>query len=277
MNPTGNTILITGGASGIGLAVARKLVAARNTVIVCGRDQTKLSEAAQALPGLITIRADVTDPANRAALAEETTARFPALNVLINNAGVVNVTDIAEADFVRVLESEIATNLLAPVALTALLLPVLRDQPQATVVNVTTGYVFISSARTAPYSATKMALHSLTQTLRYQLRKTNIRVLEVMPPPTDTKMAAHYAGAKASADAVADRFLRAMFGRKNEVVMGVSRVAQALARLGPGIGFKILNDLETKGSVLESSRDMQPPSVRSQEHRRAPPEHSKQE
>ncbi len=249
MKRTGNTVLITGGASGIGLEVARKLVAEGNTVIVCGRDPQKLSNAAEAIPGLVTMRADVADPASRMALSEAITARFPTLNVLINNAGVVNVTDIEEVDFISVLESEIATNLLAPVALIALLLPVLRAQPQATVVNVTTGYVFISSARTAPYSATKVALHSLTQTLRYQLRNTNIRVLEIMPPPTDTNMASHYSGTKVSADSVANHFLRAMFGSKNEVVMGVSRLARVLARLGPDMGFKILNDLETKASA----------------------------
>lgn len=251
MNRTGNTVLITGGASGIGLEVARKLVAAGNTVLVCGRDSRKLNDAAKAIPGLVTIRADVADPASRVALSEEITGRFPALNVLMNNAGVVNVTDIAKPDFVPILQSEIATNMLAPVALTALLLPVLRAQPQATVINVTTGYVFISSARTAPYSATKVALHSLTQTLRYQLRNTCIRVLEIMPPPTDTNMASHYAGAKATPDFVADQFLRAMFGRENEVVIGVSRLAQVLARLGPSMGFKILNDLESKAAATQ--------------------------
>jgi short-subunit dehydrogenase involved in D-alanine esterification of teichoic acids len=249
MKASGNTVLITGGASGIGFELAKKLVATGNTVIICGRDQAKLDAACSKLPGLVAIRADIADPANRKSLAAELASRFPTLNVLVNNAGVVHVTDINNPDFIPKLEVEIATNFLGPVDLISLLLPVLSRSADATIVNITTGYVFLTSARTAPYSATKTALHSMTDALRYQLRNTNIRVLEIMPPPVDTNMANHYNGTKADPAEVAEKFLTAIRVERAETVIGVSKMAKLLARLAPRLGFKIVNDGETKAAL----------------------------
>ncbi len=248
MNLRGNAILITGGASGIGLALARLLIAKNNTVIVCGRDQTKLDAAARALPGLVTMRADIADAASRQALVAEVTTRFPGLNVLVNNAGVVNVSDVTNGDFIQQFQSEIATNLVGPIALIHQLLPVLKRQAQATIVNITTGYVFVTGARTPHYSATKTALHSMTQSLRYQLKGTNVRVLEIMPPPVDTNMASHYKGSKAAVEPVAGQFLRALLGTRDEVTIGISNVARILGRIAPSAAFTLLNDGETRAA-----------------------------
>ena len=246
MRRSGNTVLITGGASGIGLALAERLLAAGNTVIVCGRDPARLDAACARLPGLVAIRADVADPAAREALAREVTGRFPALNVLINNAGHVEVCDPAAPAHVDVLRHEIAVNLLAPVALTMLLLPRLRLRDDACIVNVTTGYVFLPSARTAPYSATKAAMHVMTRALRFQLRGTTVRVVEVMPPAVDTAMATHYPGPKLTVADAADRILRGLLRDRQEIVIGLSRLGRLTARIAPNLAFGVMNRLELR-------------------------------
>ncbi len=248
MRPGGNTALITDGASGIGLALARVLIENGNSVIVCGRDQARLDAACTVLPGLTAIRADVADAASRRSLADEVTARFPSLNVLVNNAGSLHVSDLTGSSHVQELEAEVLTNLVAPVALTSLLLPVLRSQPAATVVNVTTGYVFLPSARTAPYSATKSALHAITRSLRFQLRSTSVRVVEVMPPAVDTAMASHYAGSKMTSESVAKRIFRGLHRGDDEIVIGISRLARLLARIAPDTGFMLMNRAEERSS-----------------------------
>lgn len=187
MKPTGNTILITGGTSGIGLAAAQALQAQGNTVIIAGRRQALLDQAAAATPGLQTLALDVSNIAALPTFAADLIARFPALNVLINNAGIMVAEDVlATPDGTAA--ATITTNLLAPIALTAALLPHLRAQPTATVVNVTSGLAFVPLASTPTYSATKAALHSYTQSLRHQLRGTSVEVLEWAPPAVQTDL-----------------------------------------------------------------------------------------
>lgn len=187
MKPTGNTILITGGTSGIGLALAQGLVAQGNTVIIAGRRKALLDQAAAATPGLLTLALDVGDLDALPAVAADLTARYPALNVLINNAGIMVAEDILSAPD-GTASSTITTNLLAPIQLTAALLPHLRQQQTATVVNVTSGLSFVPLAATPTYSATKAALHSYTQSLRHQLRGTSVQVLELAPPAVQTDL-----------------------------------------------------------------------------------------
>ncbi len=244
MNSNGNTVLITGGASGIGLALSRLLIASGNRVVVCGRDREKLDAAVASLPGLIAIQADVAEPASRGALVKEVTERFPDLNVLINNAGLLHVSDLTKAAHISELKDEIAVNLMAPVELINALLPTIRTRPSPTLVNVSSGYVFLPSARTAAYSTTKTALHIYTRTLRYQLAHDGISVVEVMPPAADTAMASHYAGSKMSPDLVARKILRGLVKGDDEIVIGISRWARRLARLMPATAFAIMNRME---------------------------------
>ncbi|MCA9284129.1 MAG: SDR family oxidoreductase [Phycisphaerales bacterium] len=182
-----NTILITGGGSGIGRGLADAFHALGNTVVIAGRSQRTLDEATAANPDLHAMTLDVTEPADVHRFAHEVAERFPALNVLINNAGVMRIEDVTRHDLAGV-EAIIATNLLGPIRLTAALIPHLAQQPRATVMNVTSGLAFVPLAATPTYNATKAALHSYTLSLREQLRDTSVEVIELVPPYVQTRL-----------------------------------------------------------------------------------------
>ncbi|MHA3019741.1 SDR family oxidoreductase [Mycobacterium sp. BMJ-28] len=184
MELTGRTWLITGGATGIGLALAKSLSRQGNRVIICGRNQERLDLAHSADPSLITYRCDVADAESRAALVSWLTDEHPDLSVLVNNAGIQIPRDFAAlgAAAVQDLDAEIATNLTAPIHLIQALLPLLSRQPHAAIINVTSGLAFAPLAVFPVYCATKAALHSFTLSLRHQLRAGRIEVIEMAPP-----------------------------------------------------------------------------------------------
>jgi uncharacterized oxidoreductase len=189
MDITGNTILITGGGSGIGRGLAEALHAAGNQVIVAGRRREPLEETAAANPGMAFQVLDVEDPAAIKAFAAQVVKDHPALNVLINNAGIMRAEDLLAEPFdLADSEAMITTNLLGPIRLTAALLPHLRAQAKATVVNVSSGLAFLPLAATPTYCATKAAIHSYSQSLRFQLRGTSVRVIELAPPAVATDL-----------------------------------------------------------------------------------------
>lgn len=195
MNPTGNTILITGGGSGIGRALAEALHKQGNQLIIAGRRRAMLDEVTAANPGMKSLTLDIEDGDDFQRFVSEIKAEYPALNVLINNAGVMKPEDLKTGlDTLPVAESTIETNLLGPLRLTAALLPGLLAQPQATVMTVTSGLASVPLSMTPTYCATKAAIHSWTQSLRYQLRDTSVEVLEIAPPYVQTElMGAHQA------------------------------------------------------------------------------------
>jgi uncharacterized oxidoreductase len=189
MNMTGNTILITGGASGIGLALAIALQVRGNTVIIAGRRKALLDTVTADHPGLIGHVLDVENPSDITAFATQVTRDHPGLNVLVNNAGIMRTEALADGHaHLADAEATVATNLLGPIRLTAAMLPHLLRQAQATVINVTSGLAFVPLAATPTYSATKAGLHSYTQSLRHQLKGTGVEVLELAPPMVQTDL-----------------------------------------------------------------------------------------
>jgi uncharacterized oxidoreductase len=189
MNITGNTILITGGGSGIGRALAEALHARGNRIIVTGRRESVLAETAAANPGMAYAALDMANSAAVLAFAARVVQDHPALNVVINNAGIMKVEDVTAEPFdFAIVEETIATNLLGPITLTAALLPHLRTRPAATVMTVSSGLAFIPLAATPTYSATKAAIHSWSRSLRCQLADTSVDVLELAPPAVATDL-----------------------------------------------------------------------------------------
>jgi len=189
MQTTGNTILITGGGSGIGRGLAEAFHALGNQVIIAGRRRGVLQAAAAANPGMASIDFDIENADGIRAFVSRVAAEHPSLNVLINNAGImrrenlqVQQEDLADA------EAVITTNLLGPIRLTAALLPLLMKQDYSAIMNVSSGLAFVPLSLTPTYCATKAAVHSYTQSLRYQLRGAPTDVIELIPPYVQTEL-----------------------------------------------------------------------------------------
>lgn len=189
MKITGNTVLITGGGTGIGRALAEAFHAAGNTVIIAGRRAQPLQETIAANPGMSFHILDVEKAETIPAFAAEVIAAHPDLNVVINNAGIMVAEDLLAEPFdLGTAEATIAINLLGPIRLTAALLPHLRQKPAAAVLTVSSGLAFLPLAATPTYSATKAAIHSYSQSLRHQLRDTSVQVIELAPPAVATDL-----------------------------------------------------------------------------------------
>ncbi len=188
MQHSGNTILVTGGASGIGRALAEAFLADGNQVIIAGRRQDKLDQAAAAHPGLHTAVLDIADAQDIERFAQQLLRDHPALNVVIHNAGIMRMEPLGGADLLADAEATVATNLLGPIRLTAALLPALRARPQATLMTVSSGLAFVPMAATPTYCATKAAIHSYTEALRYQLQGSSVQVIELIPPYVQTEL-----------------------------------------------------------------------------------------
>jgi uncharacterized oxidoreductase len=187
MQISGNTILITGGGSGIGRALAEAFRAEGNQVVIAGRRKKLLDETVAANPGMKAAVLDIGNGNAIRSFAEQLKAGYPALNVVIHNAGIMKVESLQNGA-VADAEAIVETNLLGPIRLTAALLPLLVAQPRAAIMTVSSGLAFVPMATTPTYCATKAAIHSYTQSLRYQLEDTSVQVLELIPPYVQTEL-----------------------------------------------------------------------------------------
>jgi uncharacterized oxidoreductase len=188
MKLSNNTILITGGASGIGFELASQFLALKNTVLITGRDQGRLDVAKAKLPGVHTFASDASNAIAIGALFDKVTREYPALNVLINNAGIMHEINLQTAKPSDDLCAEIETNLNGPIRMIQRFLPHLKNQPEAAIMNVSSGLAFVPLPTSPAYCATKAGLHSFTLSLRVQLKNTKVKVFELAPPATDTPL-----------------------------------------------------------------------------------------
>ncbi|MDX6238850.1 MAG: putative oxidoreductase [Kribbellaceae bacterium] len=188
MNPTGNTILIAGATSGIGLGLALRLHKAGNRVIVSGRREDRLAQIVAENPGVESVVLDTTDPVAIQDVTAQLLQRFPDLNVLVAMAGIMLPEDLHSGGFLTTAEATVATNLLGPIRLVAALTEHLATRPQATIMTVSSGLAFVPLPITPTYNATKAAIHSFTESLRVQLADTGTDVLELVPPAVRTAL-----------------------------------------------------------------------------------------
>ena len=189
MKMNGNTILITGGGSGIGRGLAEAFHKLGNTVIIAGRRKDVLDRTTSANPGMSSLSLDIDDPAAILAFSKKVVVEYPALNVLINNSGIMRLEDLVNhPEDLSVPEATITTNLLGPIRLTSALLPHLTKQSQPVIINLTSGLAFAPLAFAPVYCATKAAIHSWTESIRYQLGRTGIQVIELPPPYVQTEL-----------------------------------------------------------------------------------------
>lgn len=188
MQLTNRTILITGGSRGIGLQFAKDLIAKGNTVVVTGRDKAHLDKAQKEVPGLQIVQSDVSDKADIVALHARVIGQHPKLSVLINNAGIMRNLDLNIERGLDDVTREIDINFSGPVRMVQQFLPHLKAQPDALIVNVSSGLAYVPLTLSPVYSATKAAMHSFTQSLRMQLTDTRVEVIELAPPGVETAL-----------------------------------------------------------------------------------------
>ena len=242
MQLKGNTVLITGGASGIGLAIGQRFLAAGSKVILAGRRLDKLTEARSAHPEMEIIQADVGDANQRIQLIEDVTARFPDLNVLVNNAGIQRRLDLTRPEPFDATRSEISINLEGPVHLSMLALPHLMKKKKAAVVQVTSGLAFTPLAFVPVYSATKAAMRSFTLSLRHQLRGSPVEVIEIIPPAVQTDLGGpghHDFGAPLQE--FADDVMRRLDQGETEIAYGFAMQASKASRQDLDAIFERMN------------------------------------
>ena len=226
MKTNGNTVLITGGATGIGFALAEAFVKEGNEVIICGRREHKLKEAKDKLPQIHTIECDITKVGDIFILYYNIKNDLKDVNILVNNAGIGRMINLKK-DEPSLMEDEICTNLVAPIHLSAIFIPDLLRQKESAIINVSSGLAFVPMAAMPVYCATKAAIHSFSISLRHQLKDTAIKVFEVIPPIVDTEFHKdardELKNRSIPPSVVAEETLRALGKDEYEIPIGMSK------------------------------------------------------
>jgi short-subunit dehydrogenase involved in D-alanine esterification of teichoic acids len=237
MQLTGNTVLITGGASGIGLALARKFLRTNNKVIIISRNQQKLASVKAALPDITIEPADITNLQTLEKIAQ----KYCQINILINNAGIqynYNFTDPQiTAD---VIDTELRTNLIAPLQLTLLMIPNLLTKQSAAIINITSGLALVPKQSAPIYCSSKAGLHIASKALRWQLERTPIKVFEIIAPLVDTPMTQGRGKGKIQPDTLVEEFWQNFSRDHYEMLIGKSKLLYLMQRFLPHIAENIM-------------------------------------
>jgi uncharacterized oxidoreductase len=247
----GNTVLITGGGTGIGFALAEEFVRAGSEVIVCGRRKNKLRNAKRKLPAIRIRQCDISVESGRRSLFRWASERFPSLNVLVNNAGIQRQMNFTSPRVSRALSSkddEVTINLAAQIRLCSLFAPKFLRKRNAAIVNISSGLAFVPIATMPVYCATKAAIHSFTTSLRRQLRGSSVQVFEAVPPTTDTELDSTFAGEQEEAyrgispREVAAAIMEGLKSGREEILIGEAKGLYEASLQNPKAIFNRLND-----------------------------------
>lgn len=243
-----NTVLITGGSSGVGLELAEKLIKKNNKVIICGRSLKKLEKAKASIPEIDIFQCDISKLEACEQLANWVKENYPKCNVLINNAAIVHRGNFHEQeDAIKQARAEIDTNLLAPIALSKLFIPLLEQNQDSQLINITTGLIYAPKSAYCFYNSTKAALHSFTQVLRLQMKISDIKIKEVMLPAVDTPW--HNGNPPKiaiSVQSAVQEMIRGMEKGKPEIRVAGVKIIYLLSRIAPKFAISKLNNLSKK-------------------------------
>ncbi|MBC9812471.1 SDR family oxidoreductase [Crocinitomicaceae bacterium CZZ-1] len=244
MKLTGNTILITGGSSGIGLSLAKAFLELNNKVIITGRNLERLEKIKAQFPNISIFRCELSDTNSINELVTFIEQTVPDVNILLNNAAIqYNYSFLESNNLIDKIDYEVSTNLIAPMKLTALLLPVLMKNSESAIINVSSGLAISPKKSASVYCATKSAIHSFTKTLRYQLKDTNIRVFEIIPPLVETPMTNGRSTTKRiPPEQLTKEFLKNFQVNTFESYIGKSKLLRLIHRFSPKLADKIMRD-----------------------------------
>ena len=243
MKLTNNTILITGGSSGIGLAMAKKFYEIGNKVIIVARDKQKLNEVKTQIPEIEIFQCDLTKQIDMDELIVFIEQQYPNLNMLFNNAAIqYNYSFLTEPNLINKIDYEIRANLISTIKLCSLLLPILLKNENSAIVNISSGLA-ISPKKSAPvYCATKAAIHNFTKAFRYQMEETNLTIFEIIPPLVDTAMTEGRGKGKISPEQLVDEFIKDFKNNKVESYIGKSKLLKLISRIAPKLADRILKN-----------------------------------
>jgi len=244
MKTSQNTVLIIGGTAGIGLEIVKQLTALNNHVIVTGRNKNRLDAALAGLENVTAIPFDVSKSAEVDQLVQRIVKDFPDLNMVINNAGraiLYNLADNSQDAFANA-EDEMLTNYLSIIRMNQKLLPILKQQPEAAIVNVSSIVAYVPGISLPTYAASKAALHSYTTSLRLSLESTSVKVFELMPPLVDTEFSKEIGGENGiKPSAVADEFISSLAKDEFEIRVGDTAKIYELFRQSPSGALTVMN------------------------------------
>ena len=243
MDTRNNTILITGGSSGIGLSLAKRFLLLGNKVIIVGRDQEKLEQVKRDFTEIYIHRCDLAEKESLENLATMIMLKYPELNILINNAALqYNYSFLDEEELLQKIDYEIATNITAPIKLTALLLPTIKKNENSAIVNVSSGLFIAPKKSAAVYCGSKSAIHIFSKTLRYQLENTNTKVFEIIPALIDTPMTEGRGKSKITAEQLVNEFISNFEKDRFEIYIGKTKILKLINRISPKLADKIMKN-----------------------------------